>query len=97
MREQLLTLPTTPGTIIAIGDWWLVRLRPYDGAPAAWEMLPFDGQKTNDRAAQLNVRGQCVYGDEWVLSEVEQEGSYLIISEPVDRPYGIKYFSRGKP
>jgi hypothetical protein len=91
MREQLLTLPQKPGTIIAIGDWWLVRLRPYEGAPSAWEFLPLPSKELKDHAKSQNTPDQCVYSDDWVLSEVEQEGSYVIISEPVE-PYGLKYF-----
>ena len=92
MREQLLTLPSTPGTVIAIGNWWLVRLRPYGGAPSAWEMLPLPSAEATARAKANGVVTQCVYADDWVLSEAEQEGGYVIISTPA-RPYGIKYFT----
>lgn len=93
MREPLLTLPQTPGTIISIGVWWLVRLRPYEQAPSAWELLPFPTEALEDHAKTMGVKAQCIYDDAWVLAEVEQEGGYLIISEPVAKPYGIKYFS----
>lgn len=89
-----MTLPQKPGTIIAIGGWWLVRLRPYEGAPSAWELLPFPSKDLADHAKRMGVKPQCIYGDDWVLSEVEQEGSFVIISEPVDKPYGLKYFRK---
>lgn len=92
MPEQLLKLPEKPGTVIAIGDWWLVRLRPYQGAPSAWELLPMPDAETSVRAKSLGVREQCVYGDEWVLAEVEQEGGYVVISDPRDVPSGVQYF-----
>lgn len=93
MSEQLLKLPETPGTVIAIGDWWLVRLRPYEGAPSAWELLPFPDSQVRDHAERIGVKAQCVYGDEWVLAEAEQEGGYLIISDPRPTPSGIQYFT----
>lgn len=92
MAEQLLTLPQKPGTVIAIGDWWLVRLRPYEGAPSAWELLPFPSSELREHAERQGVKAQCVYGDEWVLAEVEQEGGYLVISDPREIPSGIRYF-----
>lgn len=91
MGEQLLTLPQKPGTVIAIGEWWLVRLRPYEGsAPSAWELLPFPSNQIHDSAKRINVSAQCVYDDAWVLSEAEQEGGYVVISEPVE-PYRFGY------
>lgn len=95
MREQLLKLPETPGTIIAVGEWWLVRLRPYEGAPSAWELLPFPSKAVHDNAARNRVTAQCVYDDGWVLAEVEQEGGYTVIAEPVT-PYGIRYTREGR-
>lgn len=95
MTEQLINLPTRPGTVIAIGDWWLIRLRPYESAPSAWEMLPLPAKEAQQRAARNGVNQQCVYGDDWVLAEVEQEGGYLIISEPHDRPRGVRYYTEG--
>jgi hypothetical protein len=87
-----LPLPVEPGTVIAIGDWWLVRLRSYEGAPPAWELLPMPSKLLDDPARASGVSAQCVYGDEWVQAEVEQEGGYLVISEPGKAPWGIKYF-----
>ena len=92
MTEQLLRLPEKPGTVIAIGEWWLVRLRPYEGAPSAWEMLPLPSKELTEHAERNGVKAQCVYGDDWVLAEAEQEGGYLVISDPRDEPSGIQYF-----
>lgn len=92
MTEQLLKLPEKPGTVIAIGDWWLVRLQPYDGAPSAWELLPMPTRQATEHARRNGVKAQCVYGDDWVLAEVEQEGGYVIISDPRDQPSGVQYF-----
>lgn len=92
MTEQLLKLPEKPGTVIAIGAWWLVRLRPYGNAPSAWELLPMPDDESSERAKSLGVRTQCVYGDEWVLAEAEQEGGYAVISDPRDTPSGVQYF-----
>jgi hypothetical protein len=92
VREQLLKLPEKPGTIIAVGEWWLVRLRPYEGAPSAWELLPLPSKALVDHVKSMGVATQCVYGDDWVLAEVEQEGGYTVIAEPVT-PYGIRYTS----
>ncbi len=93
MTEQLLKLPEKPGTVIAIGEWWLIRLRPYEGAPSAWEMLPLPSKELTDHAKANGVSTQCVYGDDWVLAEAEQEGGYLVISDPRERPSGIQYFA----
>lgn len=93
MTEQLLKLPEKPGTVIAIGEWWLIRLRPYEGAPSAWELLPLPSKELTDHAKANGVSTQCVYGDDWVLAEAEQEGGYLIISDPRERPSGIQYFT----
>jgi hypothetical protein len=95
MTEQLLQLPKKPGTVIAIGEWWLVRLRPYEdtGAPSAWELLPMPTAEQRQRAEALDVATQCVYGDEWVLAEAEQEGGYVVISDPRDTPSGVQYFT----
>lgn len=94
MSEQLLKLPEKPGTVIAIGEWWLVRLRPYEdtGAPSAWELLPMPSRTTEDHARRKGVASQCIYDDAWVLAEVEQEGGYLVIADPRDEPSGIQYF-----
>lgn len=92
MTEQLLRLPEKPGTVIAIGDWWLVRLRPYEGAPSAWELLSFPSKSTHDSAEKIGVKAQCVYGDDWVLAEAEQEGGYLVIADPREEPSGVQYF-----
>lgn len=93
MTEQLLKLPEKPGTVIAIGEWWLIRLRSYEGAPSAWELLPFPRAELTEHAHRMGVSAQCVYDDAWVLSEVEQEGGYLIISDPREKPSGIQYFA----
>lgn len=89
-REQLICLPEQPGTVIAIGEWWLVRLRPYEGAPSPWELLPLPSQAACARAERNGVKDQCVYGDEWVLAEVEQEGGFTVISSPGE-PYSVRY------
>lgn len=94
MSEQLLNLPQKPGTIIAVGEWWLVRLRPHEGAPSAWELLPLPSKELADHVKAMGVATQCVYGDDWVLAEVEQEGGYTVIAEPV-ASYGIRY-TRGE-
>lgn len=91
MTEELINLPTRPGTIIAIGGWWLVRLRPYGEAPSAWELLPFPTKEATEHANRVGAKAQCVYDDAWVKSEVEQEGGFLVIAEPT-RPYGVKYY-----
>lgn len=94
MSEQLLKLPEKPGTVIAIGDWWLVRLRPYeDTGPGAWELLPLPSSELAERAERSGVNPQCVYGDDWVLAEAEQEGGYLVIADPRERPGGVQYFT----
>jgi hypothetical protein len=84
-----LVLPTEPGTVIAIGEWWLVRLRPYqneDGftAPSAWELLPWPTPAIRKNAEDMGIAAQCVYGDAWVQAEAEQEGNFRIISTPVE-------------
>jgi hypothetical protein len=77
-------LPTEPGTVIAIGDWWLIRLRPYaKNVPAAWELLPQPADVTR-RIQRLAIKTQCVYGDDWVQAEVDQDpNGFRIISKPV--------------
>lgn len=92
MTEQLLRLPEKPGTVIAIGDWWLVRLRPYETGAKSWELLPFRSEAEREHAERIGVKAQCVYGDEWVLAEAEQEGGYLVIADPREEPSGIQYF-----
>ncbi len=93
MTEQLLRLPEKPGTVIAIGSWWLVRLRPYeDTAESAWELLPMPSKSLAEHAKRLGVKTQCIYGDDWVLAEAEQEGGYLVIADPREEPSGIQYF-----
>lgn len=77
-----IVLPDKPGTIIAIGEWWFVRLRPYEpGVDAAWELLPAP-KDVADRIERMGIKTQHVYSDEWVLAEAEQEGSFKIISRP---------------
>lgn len=85
---DLFKLPTEPGTVIAIGEWWLVRLRPYEGAPSAWELLSLPAAALKDRARRNGIADQCVYDDEWVLGEVQQEGGFDIISTPGLSVYG---------
>lgn len=92
MTEQLLQLPKKPGTVIAIGEWWLIRLRSYEGAPSAWEMLPLPSRELGEHAERNGVKTQCIYDDEWVLAEVEQEGGYVVISDPREHPSGVQYF-----
>lgn len=93
-REDLLKLPEKPGTVIAIGEWWLVRLRSYQGAESAWELLPMPSREMKDRAERIGVSTQCVYSNAWVLAEAEQEGGYDVISSP-GTPYGIRYTKGG--
>lgn len=94
MTEQLLKLPEKPGTVIAIGEWWLIRLRSYEGAPSAWELLPLPSKELTDHAKANGVSTQCVYGDDWVLAEAEQEGGYLVISDPRPTPSGVQYWKQ---
>lgn len=76
-------LPTEPGTVIAIGDWWLVRLRPYTpDVPAAWELLPGTAA-TRSSFERAGVKQQCVYGDEWVRAEADQHGGFEVLAEPI--------------
>lgn len=83
-----IVLPTEPGTVIAIGDWWLVKLRPYtEYAEGAWELLPAP-ETANKRMQSLGVKAQCVYGSDWVLAEAQQEGGFRIISAPERRSTG---------
>lgn len=82
IEVQPIVLPTEPGTVIAIGSWWFVRLRSYEGAPPAWELLPMPSKKLTDSAQGNGFAAQCVYGDDTVLAEAEQEGSFRIVSQP---------------
>lgn len=88
MARELWNLPSEPGTVISIGDWWLVRLPPYEGAPSAWELLPARSTGIRVSMTRAGAHEQCIYGDDWVFSEADQEGGYFIISEPVQKPYG---------
>lgn len=90
MRESLIHLPQEPGTVIAIGEWWLVRLRESETGVRAWELLPFPTRELTDKAGRLGVKTQCVYSDEWVLAEVEAEGGYDVIALPGLR-WGVRY------
>lgn len=80
-------LPGTPGTVIAIGSWWLVLLPPFYADdrqyPQAWELLspPTAEALISMRAA--GVKWQHVYSDDWVRAEVEQHGGYDIVAVPV--------------
>lgn len=80
--ERTLVLPTAPGTVIAIGAWWFVRLRPYQDAPSAWEMLPLPSMQLKVQANANGFEDQCVYGDDTVLAEAEQEGAFVVIAAP---------------
>jgi hypothetical protein len=81
-KYDQLVLPETPGTVIAIGEWWFVKLRPYtEGVEAAWELLPAP-KNVAERIERLGIRTQHVYNNEWVLGEADQEGKFKIISEP---------------
>jgi len=77
-------LPTEPGTVIAIGDWWLIRLQPWaEDVPAAWELLP-QPQDVARRINRLGIKTQCVYSDDWVQAEVDQDPKgFRIISKQV--------------
>ncbi|MEO5920632.1 MAG: hypothetical protein ABIQ01_05755 [Pseudolysinimonas sp.] len=82
-KRTALVLPTEPGTVIAIGAWWLVRLEPHEGSgPGCWELLPPRDETTRRSMEGNQVRAQCVYGDEWVLAEAEHEGHFTVIAEP---------------
>lgn len=88
MAERLWVLPTKPGTVIDVGLWRFVKLEPYEGTNAGgWELLPARDAATKKTMSNCSVKDQCVYGDEWVLAEAEQEGGYFVIAEPVE-PYG---------
>jgi len=92
--SDLWTLPAEPGTVIAIGGWWLVRLEPHNGTgPGCWELLPAATEEIRLSMERARVKAQCVYSDEWVLTEAEQEGGYYVVSAPVNRQYGphIRY------
>lgn len=75
-------LPTEPGTVIAIGDWWLVKLRGYDaGAEGGWEFLPVP-RTVKPSLRRSGREDQCVYSNEWAQSEADQEGGFTVISSP---------------
>lgn len=80
--ERHIVLPVEPGTVIAIGEWWFVRLRQYQGAPSAWEMLPLPTMELKNRAKANGFADQCVYGDSLVLEEAKQHGGWKLISAP---------------
>lgn len=85
VTQPPITLPTEPGTVIAIGDWWLVRLRRYETAESsAWELLPMPTKQLSDRVKSMGIATQCVYGDSWVQAEAEQEGGFVVVSKPRD-------------
>ena len=64
--------------------WWLVLLRPYETTThAAWELLPMRTKFATENAERNGVKTQCVYSADWVQSEVDQAGSFTIISKPV--------------
>lgn len=92
--SDLWTLPTEPGTVIAIGGWWLVRLEPWNGdGPGCWELLPARSDEIRLSMERAGAKPQCVYGDDWVLAEAQQEGGYYVMAEPTYRPFGptIRY------
>jgi len=75
-------LPTEPGTIIAIGGWWFVRLRPYSpGNTPAWELLPAP-RDVEEKARRNGFPSQCIYSDGIVLEEINREGSFRIVAAP---------------
>ena len=77
-------LPTEPGTVIAIGGWELVKLRLYNAEqPGGWELLPAKDDQVRRSMDRAGVKAQCVYGDEWVRAEAEQDrDGFRVISEP---------------
>lgn len=75
-------IPTEPGAVIAIGDWWLVKLRGYDqGAEGGWEFLPVP-RSVKPSVRRSGQADQCVYSNDWVRAEVDQAGSFIVISAP---------------
>jgi hypothetical protein len=86
LLPEPIVLPTEPGTVIAIGKWWLVRLEPHNGSgPACWELLPHRDDETRASMERAGVKSQCVYSEEWVQAEAEQEGRFEVISAPIRR------------
>lgn len=88
--DSLWKLPDEPGTVIAIGGWWLVALERYEGreGPVSWELLPGASQEVAASIERAGAKAQCVYGHEWVMAEAEQEGGYFVVSTPLHRQYG---------
>jgi hypothetical protein len=81
-EPEPIALPATPGTVIAIGDWWFVRLRPYKpGLEPAWELLPAP-QDVEEKARRNGFPSQCIYSDEIVRGEIDQEGSFRVVAAP---------------
>lgn len=81
-EPEPINLPTEPGTVIAIGEWWFVRLRPYKpGITPAWELLPAP-EDVEDKARRNGFPSQCIYPDDIVLGEINQEGAFRIVAAP---------------
>lgn len=88
-RYRLWHLPEAPGTVIAIGKWWLVRLEPHEGTGlGCWELLPPRDDDVRRSMERAGVKPQCVYSDEWVLAEAEQEGGYFVVATAERTWYG---------
>ena len=88
-RPKPIVLPTEPGTVIAVGDWWFVRLRAYETtSQSAWELLPLPTKRLSESAARNGFPQQCGYSSEAVLAEAEQEGGFVIVAAPVSVPGG---------
>lgn len=87
--HRLWHLPEAPGTVIAIGAWWFVKLEPHEGVgPGCWELLPARDEKTRQSMERAGVKAQCVYSDDWVLTEAEQQGGYLVVATAESTWYG---------
>lgn len=81
-EAEPIVLPTEPGTIIAIGEWWFVRLRPYKPSiTPAWELLPAP-KDVEEKARRNGFPSQCIYSDDIVRGEIDQEGSFRIVAAP---------------
>ena len=81
-EPEPIVLPTEPGTVIAIGEWWFVRLRPYKpGITPAWELLPAP-EDVEEKARRNGFPSQCIYPDDIVLGEINQEGAFRIVAAP---------------
>lgn len=106
MGERLWILPTKPGTVIAIGGWWFVKLESYEHEESGpvhkpgeepWELLPARSDAIRQSMEAARFSQQTVYSHEQVLIEAAQEGGYFVIAEPVERPYGPTLVTRPEP